>query len=228
MEPVELYLYDQIGPDWAGMVSAPMVVRALKEAADRPVRVRINSPGGDVFEGQAIYNALLRHGPGVDVEIDSLAASAASLIAMAGKTIRIAENARVMIHRAWTMVAGNVADLLAAVDLLKGIDTTMADTYAARTKQTREQVQAWLDAETWMTAQEAVDRGFADEIGQRLNVKACTKGLKNLPQWIVTWDDATTAGAEAAKPPQPPTRQASLYSPEHVARVIDLRKRALL
>lgn len=228
METVDLYLYDQIGPDWAGMVSAPYFVKALKDAGDKPIRLHINSPGGDVFEGQAIYNLLLGHKPGVDVEIDSLAASAASFVAMAGRKISIAENAMVMIHRAWTVAMGNAEDMRKSATLLETIDETIVETYAARTKQSKDDLRAWMASESWMTAQQAVDRGFADEIGQRLNVKACTKGLKNIPQDIMRWDDVTTAAAESGKPPQPPTRQASIYSPEHVARVIDLRKRALL
>ncbi len=227
-EPVELYLYDQIGPDWAGMVSAPYFVKALKDAGDKPVRLHINSPGGDVFEGQAIYNLLLAHKPGVDVEIDSLAASAASFVAMAGRKISIAENAMVMIHRAWSVAMGNAEDMRKTADLLEKVDGTIVDTYASRTKRSKDDLRTWMAAETWMTAQEAVDRGFADAIGQRLNVKACVKGLRNLPQGLaVSWDDMTTAAAEASRQ-QSPTRQASIYSPEHVARVIDLRKRSLL
>lgn len=228
MEPIDLYLYDQIGPEWAGMVSAPYFVKAIKDAGEKPIRLHINSPGGDVFEGQAIYNLLLAHKPGVDVEIDSLAASAASFVAMAGRKISIAENAMVMIHHAWTVAMGGAGEMRKAADLLDKIDGTIVDTYAARTKQTRGDLVAWMDADTWMTAQEAVDRGFADEIGQRLNVKACTKGLTNLPQGLLqSWDDVTCAAAEAART-EPPTRQQSIYSPEHVARVIDLRRRALL
>lgn len=175
--PAEIFVYDEIGPDWLGMVSAKYVLDGLAKAKGEPVVVRVNSPGGDVFEGQAIYNALRRHGAKITIEIDALAASAASFIAMAGDEVRIAENAMMMIHNAWTFTAGDKARHLAVVDLLDKIDGTIVDTYLARSgdKATREDLVAKMDAETWLTAKEAVALGLADSIGQPLNVAACLK-----------------------------------------------------
>src|SRR5690606_16003933 len=119
------------------------VIDALAEFTGERVTVRINSPGGSVFEGNAIYNAMLRHPGGCDVEIDALAASAASYVAMAGKRIGIAANAMVMIHNAWTISMGNAAEMRRTADLLDQIDGTIADLYAARTKSTREQIVEW-------------------------------------------------------------------------------------
>jgi len=159
-----LYLYDEIGPAWIGMIDAAAVIEALAGLSG-DVNVRINSPGGDVFEAAAIYNALARFPGDVIVDIDGLAASAASVIAMAGDKIRIAGNALVMIHRAWTIAMGNRTELEKVVATLDKVDKTIVDTYVARVgdKSTRDQIESWLDAETWMDAQEAVDRGFADE-----------------------------------------------------------------
>lgn len=170
----EIYIYESIGPAWAGMVDGDSVVKALKQlpANHRRVVVRLNSPGGDVFEGFAIYNALLRHPAEIVIEIDALAASAASVVSMAGDRIRIAANAMTMVHNAWTIAWGNAAELGQVVELLGKIDASIVATYAARTGQTPEDVAAWMAAETWMDAAQTVERGFADEIGQELNVAA--------------------------------------------------------
>lgn len=184
----EIFIYDEIGPDWAGMVSAQYVQNELNKNKGKPITVRINSPGGSVFEAQAIYNMLRRHGQQITTAIDSLAASAASFVAMAGDKIEIAANAFVMIHEASSLTMGNKAEHLKTIELLDMVDQTLIDIYMARTggKSTREDIAAWLAAETWMTAQEAVDRGFADAIGQALNVSACLKEgrYKNAPSAI--------------------------------------------
>lgn len=180
----EILIYDDIGPEWAGMISAKGVTAELARFKGQPrVNVRINSPGGDVVEGLGIYNALARFDGQVDIDIDGLAASMASVIAMAGDTIRIAANGMMMVHRAWTVIAGNEADLRRQADLLVKIDENLRDTYAARTEQTADKVAELMEAETWMTAQEAIDLGFADEIGQELQVTASVRAgrFKNTP-----------------------------------------------
>jgi ATP-dependent Clp protease protease subunit len=167
----EIYIYDEIGPDYWGLVSAKSVIDQLtKFGKDADVTVRINSPGGSVTEGQAIYNALLRHKGEVTVEVDALAASMGSYIAMAGKTIRIAENAMVMVHNPWSIAIGNAKEMREAADVLEKFQGQMLKTYVARTGQSEEEVSALLDAETWLTAAEAIEKGFADELGQELNV----------------------------------------------------------
>lgn len=160
-----------------GMVSAQSVIKELEKYKGQAVTVRINSGGGDVFEAHAIYNALRRHGSRVTVEVDSLAASAASFIAMAGDTISMAQNAMMMVHEAWTFAIGNKNELRKSADLLDKIDQTIRDIYAARagTKSTAEQISELVKNETWLTAQEAVDTGLADSIGQPMNVAANIK-----------------------------------------------------
>lgn len=175
----EIWIYDDIGPDWLGLVSAKSIISELGKAKKaEPVTVRVNSPGGDVVEAQAIYNALRRHsgdGGKVTVEVDALAASAASFIAMAGDEVRMAENAMMMIHKAWSLTVGNADDMRASAEVLDKFDGILASTYAARAKLDTEEVMDLLASETWLTAAEAVEKGFADSIGQSLNVAAKVK-----------------------------------------------------
>lgn len=160
----ELFLYDAIGPEEWGMIGAKTVNAALQDLKGKRPLLRINSPGGSVDEGIAILNALTRHPGGVDVAIDSVAASAASFIAMAGQRITIAKNATVMIHEPWGLVMGNAADMRKYADLLDLYSARILSAYTDRTKQSADQVKAWLAAETWFTADQAVANGFADAI----------------------------------------------------------------
>jgi ATP-dependent Clp endopeptidase proteolytic subunit ClpP len=163
----EMYLYDAIGLDWYGGISAKDVVAAIKaiEAAGATkMNIYINSPGGDVFEGVAMYNALSRFKGTKHVFIDGLAASAASFIAMSGDTITTAFNAMWMIHNPWGVVIGNANDMREIAKTLDTIGGTLVETYAKRTKQGVDDLKAWMDAETWMTAAEAKERGFTDSV----------------------------------------------------------------
>lgn len=172
----EILIYDDIGPDWAGMVSAKSIVDLIdKVGRGLPVTVRINSPGGDVTEAQAIYNAMRRQsktGGKVTVEIDGLAASAASYVAMAGDRINIAENAMMMIHKAWTFAFGNADEIRSTADILDKFDGIISATYAARSGMSVDDVMAKMLDETWLTADEAIESGLADGIGEPLNVAA--------------------------------------------------------
>lgn len=172
----EIFIYDEIGPAYWGLIDDRQVIDQLNRLGKgTPVTVRINSPGGDVVMAQSIYNALRRHsadGGAVTVEVDALAASAASFLAMAGDTIRIAENAMMMIHKAWTFAIGNADSLRETAGVLDKFDGILADTYAARSGQDRDKIVNLLEAETWLTAKESLDLGLADEIGTPLNVAA--------------------------------------------------------
>ena len=157
----EVWLYDAIG--WYG-VTAEDFVRDIKDLNTNTIILHLNSPGGDVFDGVAIYNTLKAHSASVEIRIEGLAASAASLIAMAGDTIKIGRNAQMMIHRAWGIEIGNTADMLKYAEELEKIDGTIADTYARKAGGT---VQAWsaaMEAETWYTGPEAVAAGLADAL----------------------------------------------------------------
>ncbi len=156
-------ILDVIGSDpWSGGgVTAQQVAAALKQAGGAPVDVVINSPGGDFFEGVAIYNLLRAHPAQINVQIVGLAASAASLIAMAGDQIEIAASAFIMIHNAWAVAVGSRHDFRAAADVLEPFDAAMAGVYAAQAEVKQEEAAGWMDAETWFGGQEAIDAGLA-------------------------------------------------------------------
>jgi ATP-dependent Clp protease protease subunit len=200
---LELYMYDDIGASWfsEGITSAS-VTAALKGADYDRILVRINSPGGDAFEGISIYNILAGQGKPVDVIVDGLAASAASVIAMAGATRTMNKGAMLMAHNAWSMVAGEAKDLRKMADTLEKLSGSIADIYAAVTG--RDDVQALMDAETWMTATEAVSMGFATAEGSTasdtaLNLARSFKSLsamKCVPENLKPAAVAETAGPE--------------------------------
>lgn len=193
----ELLIYDVIGEDFFGDgVSAKGVVQQLKGMPDtvETVLVRINSPGGDVFDGVAIMNALLGFKGTVNVQIDGLCASAASVIAMAGKTISMAESSMLMVHNPWVMSIGDANDMRATADLLDKIRMgTMLPAYA-RSGMTAEQITAVMDAETWYTAAEAKEAGWVDAILE-LPAKPAAKAKYDLsafkhPPAAIKADDA--------------------------------------
>lgn len=164
-----LSIFDDIG---AYGVSAKSFLNDLRTVTTDEVDVEINSPGGDVFAGLAIYNGLRASGKKINVKVLGLAASAASLVAMAGDTIEMPENAFMMIHNPWGFAMGGADEMRNTADVLDKIGTGLVSTYAKRTGKTDQEITALLDAETWMTAQEAVDAGFATSVTAALAVKA--------------------------------------------------------
>jgi len=157
----EIRIYDVIG--WP-FIDANTFVGELNALQASDITVRINSPGGDVFDGTAIYNALAAHPAKVTTRIEGLAASMASVIAMAGDTVEIAKNAYLMIHNPWTFAMGDHVSLAQEADLLQRIAATLAQVYADKTGLKPEDVQALMDAETWYIGQEAVDAGLSDRL----------------------------------------------------------------
>lgn len=164
-----LSIFDDIG---AYGVSAKSFLNDLRTVTTDEVDVEINSPGGDVFAGLAIYNGLRASGKKINVKVLGLAASAASLVAMAGDTIEMPENAFMMIHNPWGFAMGGADEMRNTADVLDKIGAGLVSTYAKRTGKTDQEITALLDAETWMTAQEAVDAGFATSVTAALAVKA--------------------------------------------------------
>lgn len=156
----EITIYDEIG-FWG--ITAGDVRRALDDITAPRILLRVNSPGGEVFDGLAIYNDLLAHPAQIQVEITGIAASIASIIAMAGDTIAIAENGFMMIHNASTISWGNRHEMTDTAALLGQIDEAMALTYAARTGGDQADIAALMDNETWLLGAGAVEAGFADE-----------------------------------------------------------------
>lgn len=159
-------VYDVIGYDyWSGEgVTVKRVGSALRRLGSGPVTVNINSPGGDMFEGLGIYNLLREHKGEVTIKVLGLAASAASVIAMAGDKVQVARAGFLMIHNAWVIAAGNRNDLREIADWLEPFDASMADIYAARTGLEATAVAKLLDAESWIGGSAAVEQGFADEL----------------------------------------------------------------
>jgi len=206
----EILIYDEIG--WYGIMAKDFVL-ALAEAGDGPLNVRINSPGGDVFEGMAIYNALVARTALVTVTVDGLAASAASVIAMAGKMIRMPDSAMMMIHNCWSFCIGNRIDMRAMADMMEKIDGQMAGIYAARANQDKPACQAMMDAETWFTGQEALEAGLCDELIQPPAQDQSQAAAKDLPR--AGLDSASRpralspAAPPAAAPPTAPRAEES-------------------
>ena len=159
-------IYDQIGADWwtGEGTTAKRISGALRAIGDKHATVYINSPGGDVFEGLAIYNLLREHDGEVTVKVLGLAASAASVIAMAGDKVQIARAGFLMIHNSWVMAVGNRHDLSDLAATLKPFDDAMAGIYAARTGKDAKAMAKLMDSETWIGGETAIEDGFADEL----------------------------------------------------------------
>ena len=158
---------DVIGQDWwtGEGVTAKRIAAALRKiGADNPVTVNVNSPGGDLFEGLAIYNMLREHKGEVTVKVLGMAASAASIIAMAGSRVEIARAGFFMVHNTWAAAVGNRHDLREFADFLEPFDGAMADVYAAHTGGKAEDMHALMDAETWIAGSQAIEDGFADAL----------------------------------------------------------------
>lgn len=160
-ETASIAIYDEIGM-WG--VTASDFVNELKGITARTISLSINSPGGDVFDGLAILNSLRQHPAAVNVVIDGVAASAASFIAMAGDSVKIAPQAMMMIHDASGLVVGNSRDMEEMAALLDKTSDNIASVYAQRAGGTQAEWRAAMKAETWYTDQEAVEAGLADEI----------------------------------------------------------------
>ena len=185
---LDLVIYGSIGNTWYGDVNADAVVKELsKRKKATLINVYINSPGGDVFAGHAIYNALCRHKARVVVTIDGYAASIASVIAMAGDEIFIAQNAMMMIHDPYAWVAGDAAELRRQAELMDKIKDTIVGVYAARSSLSAEDAAELMSLETWFTATEALDAGLADTVIAAKKIAACgdLSFFKNKPANLV-------------------------------------------
>lgn len=166
-------IFDVIGEDWwtGGGFTAKRAAAALRSIGDRDVVVQVNSPGGDMFEGIAIYNLLRAHKGKVTVQVLGWAASAASIIAMAGDEIVMGLGSFMMVHNAWGMVVGNRHDLAEAATLFEGFDSAIVDIYQARTGADRKAIVKLMDAETFMGASDAVANKFADRVDEGLKLE---------------------------------------------------------
>jgi ATP-dependent Clp protease protease subunit len=170
----EILIYDDIGEGWLGGISSKAFLDDLNKVPKGidTVNIRIHSEGGSVFEGHAIYNAIKRLDAKVLVDIDGLAASIASVIAMAGDEIRMAENGFMMIHDPWMVTAGTAEELRDAADQMDKVRDVLLKTYVKRTGGDEDTISAMMAEETWMNADEALEMGFIDTITDDLKMAA--------------------------------------------------------
>ena len=193
-DKAEIWIYEMIGEDFwtGGGVTAKSFQKELSGIKASQIDLHINSPGGVVFDGVTIYNLIKQHPATVTTYIDGLAASIASVIALAGDKVIMAANALYMVHNPTGLAMGTANDMRSLADVLDKIAGTMVGTYVSKTGQSEADIRAMLDAETWMTADEALEAGFIDEISEEMDMAACAKfipamakaGFKHVPQSI--------------------------------------------
>lgn len=179
----EIVIYDSIGYDWwtGGGVTAKSFDKELKalDASVNELTVRINSPGGDVFDGIAIYNRLKQHKAKKIVYIDGLAASIASIIALAGDEVIIGDGALFMIHLPWTFAMGNRMELDNTVNRLLDVEEQLIGIYAKRSKLDRAEIKAMLEKETWMDADQAIEHGFVDKRSEEESLPIAASAMES-------------------------------------------------
>jgi len=151
---------------WGDEFTPDMVRQELAIAGGNPIRIIINSPGGECFAGAAIYNALLQYQGRKTVRVDGVAASMASVIAMVGDEIHMSPGSTMMIHRPSVLAAGNANDLQKAIEMLLALEETIIPIYEKRTGLSKDEIFALLDAETWMSPEKAIELGFADKLDE--------------------------------------------------------------
>lgn len=191
-----IFVYDVIDDYWG--VSAEDLNKTLIGMEGKEVNLRINSPGGDVFAAEAMATFIKQHG-NVHAFIDGYAASAATRLASAAKTVQIADQGFYMIHNSWTLAIGNKSEMRNTADLLEKIDNSIIADYAKQTGKSTEEIAAWMDAETWFSADEAVEYGF---VNGKITDTSSQEGNQNSKQWDLS------AYANAPKPPEPGNTEA--------------------
>ena len=168
-DETEIMIYDVIG--WP-FISADNFVRALAEITAKTVTVRINSPGGDVFDGMAIFNALKTYNGKVVTRIEGIAASMASVIALAGKEVQAYANTMYMIHEPYAFTAGNQYSLRELADILEKMSGQMIDIYSSNASPGKREIAQMMKDEAWLTAKEAKEKGFIDTVLDGKGAKA--------------------------------------------------------
>lgn len=200
-DSAEILIYDDIG--YFGITPKDFVedIKALGDVKN--LTVRINSYGGEVFAGHAIYNFLQRHPANKTVWVDGIAASIASVIAMAGDRVIMPDNAFMMIHRSWGLVIGNAEDMDKWAETMRKFDQSIIQAYQRRSNMSVDEIEQLMSDETWLTAAEAVAGGFADEISEpvQLAARATFRVFNKLPKAIGPvpkdeGDGETTGGTE--------------------------------
>lgn len=185
-DTAEIVIYSQIGESWfEDGITAVSFSKELKDLSSsiKNITLRLNSPGGDVFDGITIHNRLKQHSAKVTVYIDGLAASIASIIALAGDEVIMSEGAMMMIHKPTTGVWGNSEEMESVIQRLDDVEEQLIGIYKRKTKLDRTEIKTMLSNETWMGAEEALELGFIDSTmasEDTLDIAACAKNAK----WI--------------------------------------------
>ena len=218
----EIYIYDEIGL-WG--IEAKQFIDDLNRITAGKIDLRLNTPGGSVFDGNAMYNALKRHSATITTYIDGLAASMGSIIALAGDKVHMADNAMYMIHNPWTIAWGEASDLRKSADTLDKLKVSMVRIYADKTGLSDDEVIRLMDEETWFTADEARDSGFVDDVQDGLKVAACFerekfKAFKNTPNSVIKAPDPEPE-KEQPDPPKEP-------EPDYTSQQMKLKKAQML
>jgi ATP-dependent protease ClpP protease subunit len=205
-DTTEITIYGDIGESWWGeSISANDIKNALKDVTTDTITIRLNSPGGDAFDGIAIYNQLKNHSAKVIGYVDGLAASAASIIAMACDELIMNTGSMMMIHEASTFTWGTKADIKKTLNALEGIDKSIADIYMSRFNGSLEELNTLVESETWFTASEAVDAGLADKVNNLSN----NNEIENLKTMIFNLQSELTQLKEPKEPNQVPAKPAA-------------------
>lgn len=205
--PAEISIFGPIGNTWDGEgVTASKFIKDFKAIKSQDVTITVNSPGGSLFDGLAIYTAMASSGKTITAKVMGLAASAASLIVMAASKITMPKNTHLMVHKAGNGVWGNADDMRKMAEVMDSLDESIAATYSARTGKPIEDIKTMLDSgDTWLTADQAVEMGFADEATELVTATALydldslPEGVRNsLRPPVVTPPAPTPAPADAA------------------------------
>ena len=205
-----IYLYDVIGYDWwtGGGVTAEQFAKDMRAVQGKTVHLRVNSPGGDVFDGRAMVAAIQQHQGKLIAHVDGLAASAASFLIMHADEIVMADGSFMMIHNGWTIALGDRHVMLDTAALLEKIDASIADDYEKKSGMSHEKIAGMMDAETWFTAKEAVDAGLAN----RVEEPASKDNAAAANAWnLAAYEHAPAALAKApeVEPVEPPAPTAN-------------------
>lgn len=207
-DKAEIWIYEQIGEDFwtGGGVLAKNFQKELAAIKAPNIDLHINSPGGVVFDGLTIYNLLKQHPANVTTYIDGVAASIASVIALSGQRVIMAENALFMIHNPYGMAVGDASVMRKMAESLEKVGNSIAMAYKNKTGAEESEIASWMNAESWFTAEEAIELGFADEISDKIDMAACAKfvpamekmGFKKIPEVVNVNSTLTIKDAERA------------------------------
>jgi ATP-dependent Clp protease protease subunit len=207
-----VYLYDAIGGWWG--VEAKSFIKTLNDISEPNIVLHINSPGGDVFDARAISTAIKQHSSKITAQIDGLCASAATYISAACDSVSMADGGFYMIHEGWTLAVGNKRDLNKTAELLQKVDDSILNDYERKTSLNRDELNAWMEAETWFSAEEAKDHGFIDSI---IDEDAQPENSADKPSNKMDWNLSAYANTPAAlvKNKAPDNQNDDLDSQEH-------------